>query len=252
MAKDERLYMTFPNDIHRHPKLSRISVDARWAFVEMNGEARINDNDGVFSVDDAEFMWAPEVLAELVGSHPSKPLVQRVGDTYVIREYAKHQQTKADREAISQKKTDAANKRWDKHRERKAAESGSNAGALQVQSKTMPESESESELPDLLLTESVSLGSNSDEKDLTDSEEDPESVEACLRLAVGHNLELPRIIELADHHCARRITHQQALVLGQHITGKSKNRLKNPMSYVTSTFKNSAAEVQQAIDRGMT
>lgn len=251
MAKDERLYMTFPNDIHRHPKLSRISVDARWAFVEMNGEARINDNDGVFSVDDAEFMWAPEVLAELVGSHPSKPLVQRVGDTYVIREYAKHQQTKADREVLSQKRSEAgkagAAARW-------GNDGKAMASAKQVPGKpkqAIPESESESELPDLLLTESVSLGSNSDEKDLTDSEEDPESVEACLRLAVGHNLELPRIIELADHHCARRITHQQALVLGQHITSKSKNRLKNPMSYVTSTFKNSAAEVQQAIDRGM-
>lgn len=93
--KDERLFMTFPNDMHRHPKLTRISVAARWAFVEMNGEARLNDNDGVFSAEDAEFMWSPDLLAELVDSHPTKPLVQRVDDTYVIREYAKHQQTRA-------------------------------------------------------------------------------------------------------------------------------------------------------------
>lgn len=256
VEKDQRLYFTIPNDFHRHPKVKRLSDAAFRAFVEMLGEARIADNDGEFEADEAEFLWEPEVLESLVKSHPSRPLVIADQGGYRMREYAKHQQTKSEREERAQRARENGAKGGRPPKPRgKAKETQGVSGGLQSKpnsTQVKAQSESESELHDLLLTESVSLGSNGYENDLTDSEEDPEQVEACLRLAVGHGLNLPRIIELADHHCARRITHQQALVLGQHITGKSKNRLKNPMSYVTSTFKNSAAEVQQAIDRGMT
>lgn len=110
MPKDQRLYMTFPNDFHRHPKLARLPVEVRWTFVEMNGEARIADNDGVFSKDEAEFLWPLDHLDALVGSHPVRPLVLRTDDGYVIREYAEHQQTRADREALSQKRSLAGRK----------------------------------------------------------------------------------------------------------------------------------------------
>lgn len=96
--------MTFPNDFHRHPKLLRLPVEVRWAFVEMNGEARLADNDGVFSCDEAEFLWDRAILDALVSSHPTRPLVERVADTYVIREYAQHQQTKAQRDELSAKR----------------------------------------------------------------------------------------------------------------------------------------------------
>lgn len=107
MPKDQRLYMTFPNDFHRHPKLVRLPVEVRWTFVEMNGEARIADNDGVFTAEDAEFMWPVEHLNALVGSHPTRPLLVHSGDTYVIREYAEHQQTKAEREELTRKRSEA-------------------------------------------------------------------------------------------------------------------------------------------------
>lgn len=128
MPKDQRLYMTFPNDFHRHPKVSRLSVEARWAFVEMNGEARLADNDGVFSAEDAEFMWSPDVLAALCGSHPTRPLIARDGDTYVIRDYAEHQQTKAEREALSEARSKAGALGA-------AAKAERQAGAKQVPSK---------------------------------------------------------------------------------------------------------------------
>lgn len=110
MPRDKRLYMTFPNDVHRHPKIMRLSLEARWAFIEMNGEARIADNDGVFSRDEAEFLWPQAVLDELCSSHPSRPLVVRDGETYVIRDYAEHQQTRAEREELSAKKAAAGAK----------------------------------------------------------------------------------------------------------------------------------------------
>jgi hypothetical protein len=109
MPRDRRLYMTFPNDIHRHPKVSRLSVEARWAFVEMNGEARLADNDGLFTREDALYYWPAELLSELCGSHPTRPLVvhDAEANTYLIRDYAEHQQTKAEREALSEKRSRA-------------------------------------------------------------------------------------------------------------------------------------------------
>jgi hypothetical protein len=107
MPRDSRLYMTFPIDVHRHPKFRRLSDSAKWAFVEMNGEARIAENDGRFTADEAEFMWPADVLAELTGSHPTRPLVARDGSDYVIRDYAEHQFTKADRDELTRKRREA-------------------------------------------------------------------------------------------------------------------------------------------------
>lgn len=109
MPRDQRLYMTFPNDMHRHPKLVRLSVEARWAFIEMNGEARLADNDGLFTAEDALYYWSAELLAELCRSHPTRPLVvhDEAANTYLIRDYAEHQQTRAEREALSEKRANA-------------------------------------------------------------------------------------------------------------------------------------------------
>lgn len=102
MPRDKRLYMTFPIDFHRHPKLLKLPVDVRWTFVEMNGEARIAENDGVFAVEEAEFMWPLDHLVALCSSHPSRPLVVRTDDSYVIRDYSEHQLTNEDRERMAE------------------------------------------------------------------------------------------------------------------------------------------------------
>ena len=111
MPRDQRLFMTFPIDFWTHPKVSRLSDAAFRAFVESNGHSRMRETDGVIEADDAEFMWKPEVLAELVSSHPSRPLVVRsdVGE-YVLRDYADHQFTKADRDLLSEKRANAGRK----------------------------------------------------------------------------------------------------------------------------------------------
>ncbi len=65
-------------------------------------------------------------------------------------------------------------------------------------------------------------------------------MEACLWLASGHGFDLPAIIDVARSECA--------LMLGQHITGKPKNRRKNPMCHLASEFKK-PFEILQWIDR---
>ncbi len=103
MPKDQRLYMTFPNDFHRHPKVSRLSDAEFRAFVEMNGEARIADNDGVFLAEEAAFLWPQPVIDALTKSHPTRPLVLCEGGNYVIRDYAQHQQTREERARLAEK-----------------------------------------------------------------------------------------------------------------------------------------------------
>jgi len=229
--------MKFPNDFHRHPKVTRLPVEVRWAFVEMNGEARIADNDGVFDAADAEFMWGSETIAALLNSHPTRPLLVRSGETLVIREYAKHQQTRSDREALSQKRSDAARKRW-------GEQSKPDASAVQVHSASMqPHAESESELEtDLLLTESVTLGSNR-ARSSTDSEE----FTRTNALAQNLGIDLQWIAEHAEK-LDRHLTWEHALGLGALILSKSKRHLSNPMGYVVTTFRNNSHEVQQWID----
>jgi hypothetical protein len=110
MPKDQRLYMTFPNDFWMHPKVALLSVEAKWTFVEMNGYSRMQDLDGAIPVAMAERLWARELLAELVNSHPDRPLVVRAGDLFVIRDYAEHQQTTADRDELSRKRSEAGSR----------------------------------------------------------------------------------------------------------------------------------------------
>lgn len=110
MPRDQRMYMTFPIDIHRHPKLARLAPEVRWTFVEMNGEARIAENDGVFKKAEAEFMWPIEHLDALVNSHPQRPLLKRTKNAYFIRDYAEHQLTRSDREELSRKRREAGAK----------------------------------------------------------------------------------------------------------------------------------------------
>lgn len=105
MPRDSRLYMTFPIDFWTHPKVSRLSDAAFRAFVEANGHSRMREVDGVLEADDAEFLWKPEALTELVHSHPSRPLMFRDDDgNYVLRDYAEHQFTKADRDELTEKR----------------------------------------------------------------------------------------------------------------------------------------------------
>lgn len=125
MPRDKRLYMTFPIDFWTHPKVSRLSDAAFRAFVESNGHSRMIESDGRIESEDAEFMWDASALQELCKSHPTRPLMYVDGEEYVLRDYAEHQFTKADRDELSQKRRAAAEKRW------------GNASALQVQSKTV-------------------------------------------------------------------------------------------------------------------
>lgn len=234
--------MTFPIDFHRHPKLSRLSVDARWTFVEMNGEARLAENDGRFAIEEAEFLWQREHLDELVKSHPSRPLVLRTDTEYVIRDYAEHQFTKADRDELREKKSKAG---------RASAEKRS-ARAQQVLNETEhppTESESESGLGDYYPPHtSQSLDTRA--REATDSFE---ISEVTRQMAARAGIrDLAGIARAVDERLGLRIDPFGAMALATHLIGKASKHPDSPDRYVTRCLELSPAEVERFIhDSGL-
>lgn len=235
MPRDARLYQTYPIDFHRHPKVTRLSVLARWTFVEMNGEARCAENDGRFSAEEAEFLWEKIALDELVASHPSRPLVMRVGDDYVIRDYAEHQFTKADREELSRKRAEAGAKGA------AAKASKRQASAEQVLSKVQqPPAESES--GDFYSrSESQSLDNRA--RVSTDAIE----VSAMTKgLAAQKGITSLRVVVDAVHrHTSARITADQAFQLCLLLLDKAKVWPDAEQRYVLACIRDTPAEVEK-------
>ena len=103
MPRDKRLYMTFPNDFPNHPKIMLLSDAAFRCFVEMNGYSRVQDLDGRIPVVIANHLWKQKPLVELMNNHPERPSLSIEGADYVIRDYAEHQQTRAQRQQVAEK-----------------------------------------------------------------------------------------------------------------------------------------------------
>lgn len=249
MPRDSRLYMTFPNDFHRHPKIKRLPVKVRWAFVEMNGEARIADNDGVFAAEDADFEWSPEIMDALCNSHPTRPLVERRGDTYVIRDYAEHQETRAARE--QRRATNAANGAKGGRPRKNPAQTepkpnglpmGTESQANETQHKAESESESESED---FYSPSKSQSRSNRARVSTDA---IEVSEMTRRLAAQRGITSVRAVVDAIHrHTSATVNADQAFQVSVWILDKRSTPPDAPQRYVTGAIAKSPAEVEQHI-----
>lgn len=258
MPKDKRLYMTFPIDFHRHPKIDRLPVAVRWTFVEMNGEARLADNDGVFDAAEAEFLWPVEHLDALVSSHPSKPLLTRDGEAYVIREYAAHQHTKADRAALTQKRVEAgkigAASRWHSDGKpiasAKQTDSKGIASAKQMVGKPwqpIAESELQTELTTLNLESYV----NSRESNfLTQDEVGEMRVRKGTYESLGIKEPL-RIQSALVNALSRDVNELETFRIVVDIMAKAPGLVKSPQAYVLAAVRSSWAELQKQFDDGL-
>jgi len=239
MPKDPRLYMTFPIDMHRHPKVSRLPVAVRWTFFEMNGEARLADNDGVFTEAEAEYLFPVKHLQALVSSHPERPLVVREAGTYSIRDYAEHQQTKAEREQRAE--TNRENGRRGGRPPKNSSGTDSVSTRLQTEANVTqknPESESESELeiPDDVTKEMGSSQVPSNAR----SGLDPNRV----RAAGVTNLASVR--STLEATCGEPVSELGAVLLAEAICSKAKRHVSKVDAYVASVCRRTPEEVKSA------
>lgn len=248
MPRDARLYMTFPIDFHRHPKLTRLPVDVRWTFVEMNGEARLADNDGRFSAEDAEFMWSADHLTALLTSHPSRPLVVRDGTDYVIRDYGEHQETRATREERVRRNRENGAKGGRPPKNPPATDPkpagfpfGTDPQPTETQTKAESESESEGLLP--RLTESQSSSNRARVST------DPIPISASTKRAADRLgvTSLRGVVDAIHTHCGVKVTSDQAYQVALWILEKRDTPPAAPQRYVTGAIAKSPHEVQQHI-----
>lgn len=153
MPRDKRLFMTFPNDFPEHPKMRPLSDAAFRAFVEMVGYSRTQDLDGRIPVKLAKSKWKSKPIGELLANHSERPTLTLDGDDYVIRDYAQHQQTRADREASAEVSRENG-KLGGRPKTRK--EPGNNPGGFESGTKSEPgEKQSQSQSQSLELDDDM-------------------------------------------------------------------------------------------------
>jgi hypothetical protein len=135
-VKDERLYAKFTLDFPDSPKIMPLPVEAKWALVEMTIYSRRLLTDGFLSKPLALAKWGLDVCSALLDNDPEKPSLVEVENGYQIRDFAEHQTTKAEIEALTAKRKAAGSK---------GGQASAQAKAKQKGSKSNPETETETE-----------------------------------------------------------------------------------------------------------
>lgn len=104
MPKDPRLYANITHDFADSPKLICVSVEARWALLEMILYSCRMQTDGRISKRLAAAKWSLDVCQELATNDDEFPSLIEHENDYEIHDFAQHQTTKAEIEARREQK----------------------------------------------------------------------------------------------------------------------------------------------------
>lgn len=141
MAKDARLYAKFTLDFPDSHKILPLSDAAFRALVEMTIYSRRMLTDGFVAKPLALARWGLEVCQELLANDAANPSLTEVENGYQLHDFAKHQSTKAEIEALTAKRKAAGQKGG-----RSKALASAKQNASKTPSKTYPERETEREI----------------------------------------------------------------------------------------------------------
>ena len=108
--KDDRLFIRITLDFFGNPKVFPLSPGAKLAFIEMIAWSAWHHTDGQIRKRLALAMWTPDIIEELLDSDPERPLLAEGESDYFIHDYAEHQQTTADIEAVREARRAAGRK----------------------------------------------------------------------------------------------------------------------------------------------
>ena len=136
MAKDSRLYGKFTLDFADNYKILPLSDAAFRCLVEATLWSRKQMSDGLLASRYALAKWGADVLAELATNDPENPSLIEVEEGWVIRDFAEHQDTRAEIEARSERNKAAG---------RRGGQAKAKRNAKQVASKSLSESLPETE-----------------------------------------------------------------------------------------------------------
>ena len=108
--KDDRLFIRITLDFFGNPKVFPLSPGAKLAFIEMIAWSAWHHTDGQIRKRLALAKWTPDIIEELLDSDPERPLLAEGESDYFIHDYAEHQQTTADIEAVREARRAAGRK----------------------------------------------------------------------------------------------------------------------------------------------
>ena len=108
--KDDRLFIRITLDFFGNPKVFPLSPGAKLAFIEMIAWSAWHHTDGRIRKRLALAKWTPDIIEELLDSDPERPLLAEGDTDYFIHDYAEHQQTTADIEAVREARRAAGRK----------------------------------------------------------------------------------------------------------------------------------------------
>lgn len=139
--KDDRLYARFTLDFPDSPKFIGLSVEAKWAYVEMVIYSRRMLTDGFIASAVALAKWGASICLELASNDVEKPSLIEVENGYFIHDFAEHQVTKSDIEGLREKRKRAGQKGGEA-----SAKARAKQALKQNASKSKPETETETEV----------------------------------------------------------------------------------------------------------
>lgn len=249
MPRDARLFMTFPIDFDEHPKVEPLSDAAFRAFVSMNGYSRRQDLDGRIPKAVARKRWGDKVMSELVASHPERPLVYLdiTIDSYVIRDYAEHQETTTSIEARRQRNAENGRKGGRPRKNQAVTESDTHSV---TESDSDPGTQSASDQKAESRVQRTTTKTSSSQSRSNRASVSTDSISPMtLKLAGQAGItSLPAIADTVRKHAGREITPDAAYRVCVWILGKSRAEPRAPQRYVTGAISRSPFEVQQFID----
>ena len=108
--KDDRLFIRITLDFFDSEKVFPLSPGAKLAFIEMIAWSARQHTDGRIRKRLALAKWTPGIIEELLDSDPERPLLAESDTDYFIHDYAEHQQTTADIEAVREARRAAGRK----------------------------------------------------------------------------------------------------------------------------------------------
>lgn len=110
MPHDPRVYAVITHDFADSPKLQVVSVEARWALLEMILYSCRMQTDGVLSKRLAAAKWSLDVCLELASNDDEKPSLVETENEWIIHDFLEHQTSKAQIEARRKQKQEAGRK----------------------------------------------------------------------------------------------------------------------------------------------
>ena len=200
MPHDPRTYANITHDFADSPKLQIVSVEARWALLEMILYSCRMQTDGVLSKRLAAARWSLDVCQELATNDDEKPSLLDAGDAWAIHDFLEHQTSKEEIEKRREQKRRAGKAGGKAKASRQNKSSSKRLAAARNLPKQTLSSRQDSATPSAKEIRNKKEGGNRVNKDANEGKKQAESIPQSLdELAAAHAASQPDPTRCPEH-----------------------------------------------------